>query len=57
MNKNQLERIQQLEDYARRMREKHFYDKEQSERSTEAAEIKEICTNVLAWCILIKGDD
>lgn len=57
MTENQLKLIQQLENYARRMREKHFYDKEQSERSAEDIEIKEICTNVLTWCILIKGNN
>ena len=57
MTENQLKRIEELSQYMNDQRTKHFYGKEESERSQQDIEIKEICTNVIAWCILIKENE
>lgn len=50
-------RLKELEQYVRSKRDEHYFSKEKEDRSSQDIEIKEICTNVLAWCILINDNE
>ena len=57
MTENQTKRMNQLREYVDRVRSEKYYGVPISERDEKDNELKELCTNVLTYVILINEDE